>query len=71
MTYEAEIKQDKYDDGEYLKKCLDCCHCYRSYRDESVIGCRRADKAKGCRFYSMSECRRRRAGAHNGANRRK
>ena len=40
---------------DWLKKCLDCYHCYTSKNDDSEICCKRADKGKDCRFYSEKE----------------
>ena len=40
---------------EWLRKCLDCYHCYTSKNDDLEVRCKRADKGKGCRFYSEDE----------------
>lgn len=40
---------------DWLRKCLDCYHCYTSKNDDSEVCCKRADKGKDCRFYSEKE----------------
>ena len=40
---------------DWLRKCLDCYHCYINKNDDSEIYCKRADKGKDCRFYSKKE----------------
>ena len=40
---------------DWLRKCLDCYHCYTSKNDDSEVCCKRADKRKDCRFYSEKE----------------
>ena len=40
---------------DWLRKCLDCYHYYINKNDDSEVCCKRADKGKGCRFYSEEE----------------
>ena len=40
---------------DWLRKCLDCYHYYTSKNDDSEVQGKRADKGKGCRFYSEKE----------------
>ena len=40
---------------DWLRKCLDCYHYYINKNDDSEVCCKRADKGKGCRFYSEKE----------------
>lgn len=40
---------------DWLRKCLDCYHCYTTKDDDLEVRCKRADKGKGCRFYSEEE----------------
>ena len=40
---------------DWLRKCLDCYHCYTAINDDTEVRCKRADKGKDCRFYSEEE----------------
>ena len=40
---------------DWLRKCLECYHCYINKNDDSEVRCKRADKGKDCRFYSEKE----------------
>ena len=40
---------------DWLKKCLQCYHCYYSKTEADEVNCKRADKGKSCRFYSKEE----------------
>lgn len=40
-------EREKVDDGEWLKKCMKCIHCYKRKTDDEEILCR---CRKGCNF---------------------